>query len=175
MATIPVQYFIRQITPIDNAVCAVRYDLQTTFPGPVELSTGPYIYREAKTSMISLALLYANTDVTQTLYVNGTLNSNISNNFQNANMQELIMFYNRAYQYAENYFANVQYNNNLVKGYTGPSNFTGTGVVTGSYNITTQLVTGNQLYIPDAYQYFNSDYYDWQWGGSVDEDYYWAY
>ena len=185
MGNLPVQYIIRQITPVDNAVCAVRYDLQSSFAGPVELSTGPYIYREAKTSMISLALLYKGTDVTQTLTVNGTLNSNISSNFQSVNMGEILSFYNRAYQYAENYFANVTFNNTLIKGYTGSSIFSGSGI-TGSYNITTQLVASNNLYNPAYYQYYedsevvvlsdpNNDFYNWGENGWYDEGYYWAY
>ena len=178
MGQIPVQFIIRQITPIDNAVCAVRDDLQVGFSGPIELNTGAYFYREAKSSTMSLAGLYANTDVTQTQVVAGPMNSIISKNFQTTNFCEFIDFYNRAYSFAETYFANISFNNSLVLGYTGSQTFTGSGI-TGSYIITTSTVGNGYGYNPDDWHYWDNnleveenihyeDFYD------VNQDAFWA-
>lgn len=127
-----INYIINQITPLDSATAAVKYYLQISFPGPTGTTTGPYVYRENKTNIVSLGALYLNTDVTQTVTVTGSYNSVISDNFQVANQNEILSFYQRAYYNAQSYFANISFGNTSVQGYTGSINFTGSGI-TGSY------------------------------------------
>ena len=91
---------------------------------------------------------------------------------------EFIDFYNRAYSFAETYFANISFNNSLVLGYTGSQTFTGSGI-TGSYIITTSTVGNGYGYNPDDWHYWDNnleveenihyeDFYD------VNQDAFWA-
>ena len=122
-----IEFLIRQVNPLDKNIVAVRYDIQTAFPGPVSLNTGPYVYRESKTDMMSRERLFNNTSITQTLAYGSTFTSAVQVNFQDVNSEEITFFYDRAYQNAQAYFANV-YGTQSIKGYTGSMLFSGSGI-----------------------------------------------
>ena len=118
-----VEFVIRNIYPVDSNISSVKYDIQTTFPGPIELMSGSYVYRESKIALINTTNLFVGTSVTQNSLVSGTLANIVSLNFINNNPTQLNFFYNRAWLNAQAYFLDLAAGNSNIKGYTGPNVF----------------------------------------------------
>jgi len=128
-----IQFIVRQINPVDLRVSSVKYDIQVSLAGPFELSTGPYVYKESRVTMVRADTLFKNTTINQTISYSGSFASNITDNFQDAAVYTLEDFYNRAEANANAYFANIYGASQSIKGYTGPIAFTGSGIYDSFY------------------------------------------
>jgi hypothetical protein len=128
-----IEFIIRQVNPVDLNVSSVRYDIQTSFVGPFEVYTGPYVYRESKVTMVGSKKLYKNTTINQVIVYSGSFPSNIAVNLQRAARNDLNAFYDRAKTNAQAYFVNTFTENQSIKGYTGPLVFSGSGILNDFY------------------------------------------
>ena len=127
-----IEFNIRQVYPLDSAVSAVRYEVQTSIAGPLTSFTGPFRYRETCVAQVRSSSLYTHTSITGESPTTGSFDSWLSDNFRSAATVDLDGFYNRAIMLAKAYFANSFTGNQVIKGFTGSARLPGPGV-TGSY------------------------------------------
>lgn len=126
-----IEYIVRQIKPIDLNLSSVKYDIQVGFPGPLGYTGSPYIYRESKVSVVHNSGMFANTNINGGV-TSGSYLWNISENLKTAAVKDIDFFYQRAENYANNYFLNTHSSYQSIFGYTGSTLFSGSGI-TGSF------------------------------------------
>lgn len=126
-----IQFSVKNITPVDQNVCSVKYTAMVQFIGPYGVATGPYVYKEVGTSMLSMSSVYADVDINQQLTYNNTFYGTISENIKSQLNNDLYYFYQRGINNAESYYANY-YGTQSIKGYTGSMVFMTPGI-SGSY------------------------------------------
>lgn len=126
-----IEYIVRQVTPIDQNISSIKYDIQVAFEGPQGYTSGPYVFRESKVSMVHNASLYANTSITGQS-TSGSYLYNVSYNVQSSANIDIDAFYQRANLNAKAYFLNTYGQSQIVYGYTGSRVFSGSGI-TGSF------------------------------------------
>lgn len=129
-----IEYIIRQIRPVDKNIVSVKYDIQVSFLGPYELTTGPFIFRESIVEQMSADAIWNSTSITRSYSPSGPFNSNVLSNFQVISRPDIEAFYTKAYRNAQVYFTNCFAGRQTVCGYTGPNAFTGSGMYNYYYH-----------------------------------------
>jgi hypothetical protein len=127
-----IEFNIKQINPLDARVSSVRYDIQTSIPGPTTTFTGSFVYRESRTDLVANSSLYVNTSITNHAPYTGSMDVALSENMPTAFSVDFTEFYDRAYFNAQAYFINSLAGSQSIKAFTGSASLPTPGV-TGSF------------------------------------------